>query len=128
MRTLCLAAFLAALLLPACHSQPKEDDGAPSKNLTTGVVQRELRVGMSSAQVAEALGSPNIVSTDEEGREVWVYERSAREVQSRSDGYFVIFLFGEHSSAKSSQRTLTVLVKFDKDHKVREVAYHATTF
>ena len=40
--------------------------------VTVGKVQREIRIGMSSAQVIEVLGSPNIVSTDENRLEVWV--------------------------------------------------------
>jgi hypothetical protein len=33
-----------------------------------GTVQKEIRVGMSGAEVATALSSPNIVSTDEADR------------------------------------------------------------
>jgi outer membrane protein assembly factor BamE (lipoprotein component of BamABCDE complex) len=112
----------------ACQSTPPPDEGAPSKNLTTGVVQREIRKGMSGAEVAEALGSPNIVTTDEEGREVWVYERFARDVQTKSSGYFVIFVYGESGKSSGSTRTLTVVIKFDAQKKVRDFAYHASTF
>lgn len=111
-----------------CSSAPKEKDAAPEKQLTTGVVQREIRKGMSGAAVAETLGSPNIVTTDEEGREVWVYERYARDVQTRQDGYFLIFAFGSRESAKGSTRTLTVIIKFDQEHRVRDFAYHSSTF
>jgi hypothetical protein len=45
--------------------------------MTVGKVQKEIRVEMSSADVAQALGSPNIVSTDEERREVWIYDKIA---------------------------------------------------
>ena len=38
--------------------------------LSVGKVQREIKVGMSGAEVVEALGSPNIVTTDEQRREV----------------------------------------------------------
>jgi len=41
------------------------------KNLTLGSVQRAIQKGMSAAAVAEALGFPNIVTTDEQGREVY---------------------------------------------------------
>jgi outer membrane protein assembly factor BamE (lipoprotein component of BamABCDE complex) len=47
------------------------------ERLTVGTVQKEIRVGMSGAEVAAVLGSPNIVSTDEERREVWIYDKIA---------------------------------------------------
>jgi len=123
-----LAVALCVFALGACQSSHHEKDDAPSKNLTTGVVQREIRKGMSGSEVIEALGSPNIVTTDENGCEVWVYERYARDVQVKESGYFLIFAFGSKEAAKGSTRTLTVVVKFDEQKKVRDFAYHATTF
>jgi outer membrane protein assembly factor BamE (lipoprotein component of BamABCDE complex) len=120
--------MMLLLLLAACRSAATEEDVADSKNLTTGVVQREIRKGMSGAEVIEALGSPNIVTTDEEGREVWVYERYARNVRVTENGYFLIFAYGSAQAAKGSTRTLTVVIKFGADKKVRDFAYHATTF
>ncbi len=43
--------------------------------LTVGRVQGEVKVGMSAAQVAELLGSPNIVTTDDKRHEVWIYDK-----------------------------------------------------
>jgi len=76
---------------------------------------------MSSADVAQILGSPNIVSTDEERREVWIYDKMAtdRAYSSSAGGVNVLILgFGSSSEASStSQRTLTVVIKFDKTEK-----------
>jgi len=121
------AALLGLVLLGAlgCKSPPPEEDG---KQLTAGVVQREIKKGMSGAEVIEALGSPNIVTGDENGNEAWTYERYARNVEVRNDGYFVIFLYGSKESAKGSTRSFTVIIKFDEKKKVREFAYHVVTF
>ena len=104
--------------------------------LTVGTVQRNIKVGMTSAQVVEALGSPNVVTTDEERREVWVYDKIATDVTySQSEGQSGLSLIlagiggsGSSGSKSTSQRTLTVVVKFDKDSKVRDFAYHASSF
>lgn len=127
------------LLLSGCasaarHSQLTQDDTAD--RLTVGKVQREIKIGMTSAQVVEILGSPNIVTTDEERREVWVYDKIATNVSySKSEGGagLGLIIFGVGGSGSSgaqstSQKTLTVVIKFDADKKVRDFAYHSSSF
>ena len=127
--------FLSFLFLSGCSTasshlnQVKSDAG---DRITVGKVQREIRVGMSSAQVIEVLGSPNVVSTDENRLEVWVYDKIATDVSySSSNGgvWLLIAAVGGNSGAAStSQRTLTVVIKFDADKKVRDFAYHSSSF
>ena len=99
---------------------------------------------MSGAKVAEVLGSPNIVTTDEERREVWIYDKFKTETissQSSAGGSVLIvgiigtFLAGGAPSAQSSsgassksQKTMTIIIKFDKNKKVRDFAYHQSSF
>ncbi len=111
-----------------------------SETLTVGTVQKEIRIGMSGAEVAEVLGSPNIVTTDEERREVWVYDRIATEVAySRSGGTVVGLIFSssggglgggsaQAGASRSTQRTLTVVIKFDDQGLVRDFSYHSSQF
>lgn len=116
-----------------------------SDRISVGKVQREIRIGMSSAEVAVALGSPNMVTTDEHRREQWVYDKIATEtVYSTSQGGVgalilaiptAVFGGGAAGSTSSSagakstnQRTLTVIVKFDDKNKVRDFAYHNSSF
>ncbi|WP_313834279.1 outer membrane protein assembly factor BamE domain-containing protein [Candidatus Nitronereus thalassa] len=100
--------------------------------VTVGSVQREIKVGMSSAQVAEVLGSPNIVTTDEERREVWIYDKFSSDVAvSENSGYGTLILLGMSGSSgarSTTQRTLTVIIKFDKDKKVRDFSYRTSRF
>ena len=129
----CLA-FLAGVLggcVSATYHKDKVQDDAKDF-LTVGKVQREIKVGMPSAQVVEVLGSPNVVTTDEERREVWVYDKVSSDVSySRSNGYATLILIGtdRYSGAQStSQKTLTIVVKFDLEGKVRDFAYHSSKF
>jgi outer membrane protein assembly factor BamE (lipoprotein component of BamABCDE complex) len=123
-----LLLVLAALVFAACSSPPPE----PADELTVGKVQGEIKVGMSAASVAEILGSPNIVTTDEKRREVWVYDKvsSDRVDTARSIGGSIIILGGgsARSSSSSTQRTLTIIIKYDEDKKVRDFAYNYTQF
>ena len=102
------------------------------EELTVGNVQRKIAIGMSGSEVAEALGSPNIVSTDEQHREVWIYDRVATErVESEGEGGVWLLIGavgGRAGAARSSQRTITVIIKFDEGKKVRDFAYHSSKF
>lgn len=108
------------------HAEIKED------RLTVGRVQGEVKVGMSAAQVAELLGSPNIVTTDDKRREVWIYDKvSTDRVDTSSSTYAGLIILGANSSDHSSsqrQRTLTIIIKYDEDKKVRDFAYNSTQF
>lgn len=133
---------LAGCMSAAQHKAAVSDDSA--ERVTVGTVQKEIRVGMSGAEVAAALGSPNIVTTDEERREVWIYDKIATEVAySTSSGGLSALLIGSGGSAaggigpsgvrsagasSTSQRTLTIVIKFDQDKRVRDFAYHASSF
>lgn len=102
------------------------------QRLTVGTVQREIRKGMAAAGVAEALGAPNIVTTDEQGREVWIYDRIATErlyVDESGHAGLILAGYARQGGASSvNQRTLTVIVKFDGEKRVRDYAYHASRF
>lgn len=126
--------FLSGCATAARHSELTQNNNAD--RLTVGKVQKEIRVGMPSSQVIEALGSPNIVTTDEERREVWVYDKIATDVSystSQAGSGVWLLIFGASGSGSSgaqstSQRTLTIVVKFDVDKKVRDFAYHSSSF
>ena len=55
-------------------------DPQADEKLTLGKAQREIKIGMSTAEVVQVMGSPNIVSTDEKRREVWVYDKISTQV------------------------------------------------
>ena len=127
-------AVLTVLLITGCgatsHRAAVQDDS--TDRMTVGKVQREIRVGISGAEVAQVLGSPNIVSTDEQRREVWIYDKIATDrAESTSVGGVNLLILGTSGSAgasSTSQRTLTVIIKFDNSGKARDFAYHATRF
>jgi outer membrane protein assembly factor BamE (lipoprotein component of BamABCDE complex) len=121
--------FLSLLFLSGCATAAPRSN---SDRVTVGKVQREIRIGMPSAQVIEVLGSPNIVSTDENRMEVWVYDKIATDVSySNTNGGVWLILAGinrNSGGASTSQRTLTIVIKFDADKKVRDFAYHSSSF
>ncbi|MCY4544589.1 MAG: hypothetical protein OXD39_05050 [Gemmatimonadetes bacterium] len=137
---------IVAVILTGCmasrHRSAVQDDSAD--RVTVGKVQQAIHVGMSGGEVAAVLGTPNIVSTDEERREVWIYDKiSTESVYSTSEGGIMSLIFvdlanlltggvggvsGSSGAESTSQRTLTVIIKFDGEKRVRDFAYHTARF
>jgi outer membrane protein assembly factor BamE (lipoprotein component of BamABCDE complex) len=122
-------ALFAALTLAGCQSSPPQEK---ADQLTVGKVQGEIKVGMDAASVAQILGSPNIVTTDEKRREVWIYDKVStdRVDQEHSVGGTIIIIGGHTASGSSSttQKTLTIVIKYDEAKKVRDFAYNYSQF
>ncbi len=146
-----LSAIAVTTILSGCmtaHEHYQQTHGAQERRMTVGTVQKEIKKNMSAADVAEALGSPNIVTTDEKGREVWVYDRISTDVTYSKDsgGVGGVLLIGAASgdvaggglpggsysrsagAESKTQRTLTVVIKFDEEKQVRDFSYHASRF
>jgi outer membrane protein assembly factor BamE (lipoprotein component of BamABCDE complex) len=126
-----LAFGLAGCMSAQQHSASVND--ATTGNMTVGTVQRSIHVGMSGSEVASVLGAPNVVTTDEQRREVWIYDKvSSQTVYSTSSGGVAALFFGGYSenagAISSTQKSLTVIVKYDEQGKVRDFAYHSSQF
>lgn len=150
---LTIGGLVAILAVTGCqsaqqHAADVEAANAAGDRLTVGTVQREIRVGMSGGEVASVLGAPNIVTTDEQRREVWVYDRIStnRAYSTSSGGVSALILGGalvgdglaggagsagyssSDGASATTQKTLTVVIKFDEQGTVRDFAYHTSTF
>jgi hypothetical protein len=143
---------LVTLLLAASAAEPAEPkskgeakaSGEAEVEFTLGLAQRALKEGLSQAEVAERLGAPNIVARDAAGREAWIYDKVAREFQSSGRqvgiggglsgagdstlGLFGLRAGGHSEKAKSSQKTLTVVVRFSPEGAVESFTYHQSRF
>ena len=121
-----LCVWVVAASCSSDRAEIKED------RLTVGKVQGEIKVGMAASQVAELLGSPNIVTTDEKRREVWMYDKvSTDRVDTSSSSFAGLIILGassRNSSSSQRQRTLTIIIKYDEEKKVRDFAYNSTQF
>jgi len=134
------------LVLTGCMSASQHQQSLPSaeeRKLTTGVVQKEIRKGMSQADVAAALGSPNLVTKDKKGIETWIYDKISTEyAYSTSSGGVSALVLGWGGSAaglgggsanrssgasSTTQRTLTVIIKF-LEGEVNEFTYRSSSF
>ena len=129
--------ILFGSILSGCYptslgDQQKDMNAAKGEgdNLSIGKVQKEIRVGMSSSDVVSVLGSPNMVTTDDKRRESWVYDKVSTEAMastSRGTG-FLWFPADRNAAVSRTQKTLTIVIKFDEKGMVRDFAYNTSKF
>lgn len=129
-----LYVYFFIILIGCASAQSHRDDvrGDSTDKISAGTVQREIKVGMSGDEVISALGSPNMVTTDAQRRESWVYDKvSTEHVSSSSQGGMWLILGstrGRSGASSSSQRTLTIVIKFDEQGRVRDYSYRQSSF
>jgi len=144
--SLFLLAFLSSCMSGAQHSQSLHS--AADRDLTVGLVQAKITIGMGQGEVAQVLGSPNIVSKDQGGTDTWIYDKIATEASYSNDQGGVGGLVGAGGTPGSAlilggltgsynrnagasavtQKTLTVVIKYDKNGKVSDFSYHTSKF
>ena len=133
---------LAVLLsLPQTARAADEPAKAPRESdLTLGAIQRTMKTGMSTTEVLDAAGSPNLVTRGRNGRESWVYDRFTTETSEQGfqvggggiggGGSFLgaLGLGGSRKKSSTSQRTLMLIVTFGSDGMVESFTYRSSKF
>lgn len=123
---------LLALLLTGCMATTAPLQNPESKNsLTTGQVQITLKKDHTTqAEVLDAFGSPNLVTLNSEGEEVWTYQKHATvSAANSSSTYGTIILFGGSSRTsgfEQSSRTMTLIIKFKEVDGLKRVSGFAS--
>ena len=124
---------LSSFMLFSCAANKPDD----SNNLTLGTVQSKIFKGQSQSSVMDVLGSPNIVTKDSQGQEVWTYDRiSSDNEASSSFGFYIlnpIWWFtgagtNSKSSSSASSKSLTVLITFDDNKNVLDYTYQSLKY
>jgi outer membrane protein assembly factor BamE (lipoprotein component of BamABCDE complex) len=143
-----LAAISSFIGCMSANQHYQQTHGPREKEMTVGTVQKEIRKGMAAADVATVLGSPNIVTTDSANREVWIYDKISTDVSYSkdssgaglklliagvSDSFFGAGVpsgnYSRSAGAQSkTQRTLTVVIKYNEQKQVRDFFYHTSRF
>ena len=118
------------------------------QQMTLGAVQKDIKIGTSQADIAVALGSPNIVTQDADGRETWIYDKVSSITSYGSSGFGIgagglgsgiggsgfggglgnVSYSKRGGTVQSVQKTLTVVLKFDENKNVHSFTYHMSSF
>lgn len=128
-RSLLLASFV---LFSGCASmlQPVT---TTNSNLTQGNVEMNLRSGSTTkAEVLEKFGSPNVVTRDGQGREVWTYQRAMQASQKDNlSGFWTLFLVGQsrrQGGFENTSRMITLIIKFNSHDVVEDFNSRTSNF
>ena len=130
-----------------------EQPAARPSRLSYGAVTSTVKKNQTTqAELLDLFGGPNISTTDADGLETWVYERSASDTDTAgtSDARNLNAFFGaggniggatvgggvaggassarDRSRTTNSVRNLTVIVKFNPDKTVRDYSVRQSTF
>jgi hypothetical protein len=110
-------------LLTACVQVPLATIPArqvETQKVTLGSIQMIVKKGATNSDVISALSSPNIVTTNKDGTETWVYDKVMTEAE---------YVQGSNSGvAVKSTRTMIVVIKYDKNGRVEDVQYRQTSY
>lgn len=130
MKRLCIA--ITPLLILGCASQTQtpllQSRQVETEKITLGSVQSRLREGSSSADVIAALGSPNIVTTNSDKTETWVYDKNFTETEISASGINLPFSSSVSAARAKSSRSLIVSIKFNKQKTVESIQYRQTSY
>jgi hypothetical protein len=130
-----------------------EQPANTASRLSYGAVTSTVKKNQTTqADLLDLFGGPNISTTDAEGLETWVYERSASQTDAAasSDARNLNAFFGgggnlggatigggvaggsrsadDRSRTSTSVRNLTVIIKFNPDKTVRDYSVRQSTF
>lgn len=137
-----------ALALEGKVAKNKNVTPVQEQEMTVGVVQKEIKIGATQDEVAMALGSPNIVTRDADGKDTWIYDKVSSVVSYNNNGLGIgggtvgggapgngiiggilgISWGKNKGQVETVQKTLTVVIKFNQKNQVESFTYHMSKF
>ncbi len=118
--------ILAALLLTACVTT---SSSKKNSNLTYGIIKSKVKKGETTQlEIVKIFGSPNIISKNKKGLEVWTYSRqSSRAKSSSSHGFFGV-VGGDSAYSSTSTASFDFIITFDKKDVVVDYSVVSTKY
>lgn len=130
MKKINLFALLVCLvvIVVGCKEETRITGTEPS-NLTAGMAKSKIVNGVTTqSEILADFGSPNIISKNKSGNEVWTYDKITME-KSSQDGYWNVIVAGEGSEKQiTSTKTFTLMIEFNGNGVVQDNSYRASQF
>ncbi len=117
-----------SILLSGCnYTTVPEKVGA--SNLTVGEAKRTITKGTTTqSEILTTFGSPNLVSNNKDGNQVWAYNRMSADSYSGSEGGSLILWGGSKAVSSTTVKSFDLIITFNnkdvvEDYKVIYASY-----
>lgn len=98
-------------------------------NLTTGVVKAKIQKGITSqTEVLRLLGSPNLITKDKQGQEVWTYSRQSFKAETGGIGGSLILFGATKAVSSSASSSFDLIITFNNQNKVQNYSIVSSQF
>jgi len=117
------------MLLIGCTTPNKTSQGiAKESALTPGMAKAYIHPGKTSqTEVLEIFGPPDLV-THKYGKDVWTYDKISYEISTKG-GYLTVLLAGiSGGSTYTSNKSVMLIIYFDKNDVVIDYKLSAAKF
>lgn len=117
--------IVASFVIASCATMK-----APQKsNLTPGVINTTIKKGITSkAEIVQLIGSPNIITKNKEGEEVWTYSRQSFDVESGGFGGGLLLFGGSKAFSSASSNSFDLVITFDSQSRVKDYSVVSSQF
>ncbi len=118
---------VAALgLIVSCSSSNKPEQ---KSNLTYGSVKKSIVKGQTNqSDIVHLLGSPNIVTKNSKGEEVWTYSKQSYDSESGGFGGGIILFGGSKAFSSSASSSFDLILTFDGRDVVKDYSVVSSQF
>ena len=114
-----IISIITLLLIGGCFATLPEKTG--NSKLTVGEVKREIVKGQTTqAEIMLTFGSPNLVSQNKEGNEVWAYNRMSYQTYAGSEGGTLILWGGSKAVSSATTKSFDLIITYDSNDVVQD--------
>ena len=98
-------------------------------NLTPGVISTTIKKGITlKVEIVKIIGSPNIITKNREGEEVWTYSRQSFDSKSGGFGGGLLFFGGAKAFSSASSNSFDLIITFDNKDIVKDYSVISSQF
>ena len=103
---------------------------APQKsNLTPGIIKTKIHKGVTSqSEILQLIGSPNIITKNKNGNEVWTYSRQSFDSESGGQGFGVVLFAKTKAFSSASSNSFDLIITFDQQNTVKDYSMVSSQF
>ena len=90
-------------------------------NLTVGMVKKEVEKGVTTqTDIIQIFGSPNMVTKNRAGNEVWSYNKMSTDSSEKSNKFWLLLASSNSAVNSTSTSTFDFIITFDNQEVVKD--------